>query len=254
MSENPSPETIDPQLNRVLTEYLEAVERGEDATPQRWLDKYPELAGELQVFFSGRQRFDDLVGSASRNAEETIAGSAIPQNTHVRPRVRYFGNFELLEEIARGGMGVVYRARQVNLKRIVALKMILAGQLASPADVKRFYSEAEAAAKLEHPNIVPIFEIGQAEGQHFFSMAFVEGESLAHRVSRGVLAPRDAAEIMHKVARAIAFAHVEGVIHRDLKPANILLDRITNRMSLISGWQNTSHRRAPSQSRFISSL
>jgi len=140
-------------------------------------------------------------------------------------KVRYFGDYELLDEIARGGMGVVYKARQVNLNRIVALKMILSGQLAGEDEVKRFYAEAEAAAKLDHPNIVPIFEIGQHDGQHYFSMSFVEGESLAHKVADGPIAPREAAELVKKIAVAIAYAHAEGVIHRDLKPGNVLMDR-----------------------------
>ena len=140
-------------------------------------------------------------------------------------KVRYFGDYELLEEIARGGMGVVYKARQTGLKRIVALKMILSGQLAGEEEVKRFYAEAEAAAKLDHPNIVSIFEVGQHEGLHFFSMSFVEGESLAHKVAGGPVAPPEAAELVKKIAVAIAYAHAEGVIHRDLKPGNVLIDR-----------------------------
>lgn len=142
----------------------------------------------------------------------------------VGTRVKYFGDYELLKEIARGGMGVVYKARQTKLNRIVALKMILAGQLASPKDVQRFYIEAEAAASLEHPGIVPIYEVGQHEDQHFFSMSFIEGESLDARVKEGPMLPREAAAITQQISEAIAYAHAQGVIHRDLKPANILID------------------------------
>jgi serine/threonine protein kinase len=138
--------------------------------------------------------------------------------------VKYFGQYELLSEIARGGMGIVYRARQRNLNRIVALKMILSGAIAAPEDVKRFYTEAEAAASLEHPNIVPIYEIGEYEGQHFFSMALVDGKSLAEPLKGGPLGAKEAAAIMAKVADAIDYAHSKGVIHRDIKPANILID------------------------------
>ena len=137
--------------------------------------------------------------------------------------VPHFGDYELLEEIARGGMGVVYKARQLSLNRIVALKMILAGQLASVEDVQRFHVEAEAAAALDHPGIVPIYEIGEHAGQHYFTMGYIEGASLASRVTSGPLPPDDAAKLMVAVSEAVACAHKHGVIHRDLKPANILI-------------------------------
>ena len=139
-----------------------------------------------------------------------------------------FGDYELLEEIARGGMGVVFRARQVKLDRQVALKMILTGKLAGDSDVQRFYSEASSAAALEHPGVVPVYEVGEQNGQHFFSMGFVEGESLAAMISRSPLSPTRAANMLKKITEAIVYAHGEGVIHRDLKPANVLLDKRRN--------------------------
>ncbi|MFO0869258.1 MAG: serine/threonine-protein kinase [Pirellulales bacterium] len=135
-----------------------------------------------------------------------------------------FGNYELLEELARGGMGVVYRARQIGLNRIVALKMILAGRLATEAEVKRFQNEAAAAATLDHPGIVPIYEVGIADGRHYFSMAFVDGASLQERLQQGPLPVREAADLVRQIALSVEYAHSRGIMHRDLKPHNVLVD------------------------------
>jgi WD40 repeat protein len=172
----------------------------------------------------------DVATVPPRDQATVDAGSSAPAtlDASAPARVRYFGDYEIERELARGGMGVVFRARQISLNRPVALKMILAGQLANETDVKRFYTEAEAAANLDHPGIVPIFEVGQHEGQHYFSMGFVEGQSLSNRLADGPLPARQAADLIRRVSAAIEFAHQHGVIHRDLKPANILLDRAGN--------------------------
>jgi predicted Ser/Thr protein kinase len=150
--------------------------------------------------------------AAATNAPETGA------------RLKYFGDYELLEEIARGGMGVVWKARQTSLKRDVALKMIRAGALASPDEVQRFLREAEAAANLQHPNIIAIHEVGEHGGQHYFSMDYVAGRDLGALVKDGPLAPQVAARYVKIIAEAIHFAHQRGTLHRDLKPQNVLID------------------------------
>ncbi|HXJ58546.1 MAG TPA: tetratricopeptide repeat protein [Verrucomicrobiae bacterium] len=153
----------------------------------------------------------------TRQVRVTQTHSSVPQQ-------RAFGDYELIEEIARGGMGVVYRARQLSLNRTVAVKLILSGQLAGPADVQRFRREAEAAANLQHPNIVAIHEVGEHQGHQYFSMDYVAGNNLAALVREGPLPAARAAGLVKTIAEAIHYAHTKGVLHRDLKPGNVLLD------------------------------
>jgi WD40 repeat protein len=228
-----------------MTDYWRAAEAGRSPSLQTWIARYPHLAEELTDFFAAQQVVDRLaaplrvlfpcqlrhqepapVGTIVLGREDTttIPADPVPQRV---------GDYELLEEIARGGMGVVYRARQVSLNRIVAVKMILAGPFASADDVQRFRQEAEAAAHLDHPHIVPIYEIGEWQAgdgrprMPYFSMKLIEGSSLASFGSDpqgSASSHRQAARIMATVACAVHYAHQRGILHRDLKPANILLD------------------------------
>src|SRR5437867_9383684 len=155
-------------------------------------------------------------------ADELVAG--IDDPGHPTEVLMEFGDYELLEEIGRGGQGVVYRAHQKSLNRTVALKVIGLGPWTTEAHLKRFRREAEAAARLEHPCIVPIYEVGEREGSCYFSMKFVEGGQLDEVIRREPMSIRQAAELIAKLARTVRYAHEHGILHRDIKPGNILLD------------------------------
>jgi WD40 repeat protein len=195
--------------------------------------------GETPSLDEYRERFPqaqpEWFADSPVSQSETLV--LVGASTEVAPPTRgpYFGDYELLAEISVGGMGVVWRARQVSLNRVVALKMIRSGEFATPEAVERFHTEAEAAASLDHPHIVPIHEVGEHNHQHYFSMKLIEGGSLKDRLAEVALMPDlDKAEIrsrqkaiarlMVTVARAVHHAHQRGILHRDLKPANILLD------------------------------
>jgi TolB-like protein/predicted Ser/Thr protein kinase len=168
----------------------------------------------------------DSSAVAAYSAEAAAkAGSAKSDDPgHPAEVLMDFGDYELLEEIGRGGQGVVYRARQKSLKRIVALKVIGLGQWATQAHLKRFRREAQAAANLDHPCIVPIYDVGEREGSCYFSMKFIDGGQLDEVAKRTPISPRNAAELIAKLARTVHYAHEHGILHRDIKPGNILLD------------------------------
>ena len=195
---------------------------GLSTADERWAYLEAACGGELAL----RHEVQSLLEAFAQSGSFLKQPQAAPRLPTPIIRNHFFGDHELLEEIARGGMGVVYRARQISLNRIVAIKMILAGQFASENEVKRFRTEAQAAASLNHPNLVPIYEVGEHDGHHYYTMPFVEGKSLGELVESGQWRPADgteAARLVAKIARAIQCAHAAGILHRDLKPGNILV-------------------------------
>ncbi|MFV0442786.1 MAG: serine/threonine-protein kinase [Planctomycetaceae bacterium] len=223
----------DTRLAELLDRLVRRAATGQAVDIEAVAGEHPDIAQELRSLWATMQFTSGFLTlsalkSGTRLAKSSPAdandGGAVHQNPVAAGLPRRFGDYELIEELGRGGMGVVYRARQPALNRIVALKLILRGELASAEDRDRFRAEATSAAQLTHPNVVPVYEVGEAEGQPFFSMQFVEGETLAQRVAVGPLEPKEAAELLVPVCRAIAAAHRWGVLHRDLKPSNILID------------------------------
>jgi serine/threonine-protein kinase len=219
-------------LDEVLTSYLKAVEAGAAPDRDELLARYPDLAAELRTFFQDQDQVDRFASPLrpAGKAARIAAGIDSPGATHplgsqppAANEARWFGDYELLDVIAEGGMGVVYRARHRQLQHLVALKVLLAGRFARPSDLQRFRNEAETIAALDHPNIVRVYEIGERDEQLFLALRLLDG-TLSDRLTPGGGDPRAAAALMVPVAQAVHHAHLRGILHRDLKPSNILLD------------------------------
>lgn len=209
-------------LAALLEQLIDRSRHGRAPDLETLVAEHPQLEDELRSLWATAMVAEDF-GSMADQGEPTAEDAAAP-NGNSLPLPGRIGDYEVLAEIGRGGMGVVFEARQISLDRIVALKMILRGQTASETDVARFRAEAEAAARINHPHIVPVYDVGEFEGQPYFSMKYVEGTTLSKRLAEGPIPSREAATLLVPVCRAIAEAHRHGLLHRDLKPSNILID------------------------------
>ena len=210
----------DQELAELLSLAEDALQRGEPRELEELCQQHPEHAEELRLLLA-TARVAEMAGDQYRQESRGDAKGA----THLELSLPlYLGDYELIEEIGRGGMGVVFRARQVSLDREVAVKMISRGPLASDQERARFQAEARAVAQLDHPGIVPVYDVGELDSRPFFSMKLIEGETLSQRISRGPLAAEEAVGLLVQVCRAVDYAHQNGLLHRDLKPSNILID------------------------------
>jgi serine/threonine-protein kinase len=206
----------DERLARLFAELTEAQRHGRSADIDAMALAHPDLADELRGLWGMVLVMDGLV--RPRAQEPSTLPLPSPERSLPLRRRREFGEFELLEELGRGGMGVVYKARQTSLDRLVALKLIQRGER------ERFRREAESAARLDHPNIVPVYGVGECDGEAYLCMKYIEGTTLARLVAENPLPPREAARYVLLIARAVHYAHEKGILHRDLKPSNVLID------------------------------
>ncbi len=254
----------DDELDIALAEFMRRRDAGEALDRNHFLSLYPQLADRLAELLSIADSIESLAGPkfeelfpvphATTDSSSITLIPRTPTTKNNRAAVeptlihrrswedrdagddeidgvpgpsqlpRRFGDYILEKVLGRGGMGVVYLGRQISLERMVAVKMIRSGSLATDEEVQRFYAEAKSAAKLDHPNIVTVHQCGEESGHHFFSMDYIPGTDLSKKMAEGPLHPRDAARYVRDVALAIAFAHSQGVVHRDLKPANVLIN------------------------------
>lgn len=212
-------DSIDPRLAMLISELADRMQNGESIDIMAECERYPEHANELKMLW-GTLVVTDAVGysDVSSFGDRSDSGS---WNMTLPYRL---GDYELIEEIGRGGMGVVFRAKQLSLNREVAVKMILKDRLASPIEKQRFLAEARATAMLDHPGIVPVYDVGDIDGRPYFVMKFVKGRTLHEQVDSSIITIHEAVRTVEQICRAVQYAHEHGIVHRDIKPSNILVD------------------------------
>jgi hypothetical protein len=215
-------DTHDARLATLLNELTDVLHNGAQPDLDAVCRQNPDLADELRQVWTAL-RFTEAFGNRTGAATTALAPATRLSHEPDDDLPRIFGDYDLLEKVGCGGMGVVYRARQRSLGRTVAVKM-MRRELATAADLARFRAEPGSAARLDHPNIVSVYDVGACDGHEYFSMQYVEGETLAQRIARVPLSPREAAALMIPICRAVHHAHQAGILHRDLKPSNVLLD------------------------------
>lgn len=220
---------VNSRLDEIVAEYLRQQDAGMEPLPSVWIERYPEFTSELTDFFDELSRISDLAAPLRTLMDEDTGLAGAPSLDGFRVILQQVGDkrlsdYEILEEIGRGGMGLVLRAHQHSLRRDVALKIVTADPTLSPEAHRRFRVEVESVAMLDHPHIVPIFECGTAGPYRYFSMKLIRGEALSERIDSYRSKPREAARLIQVLADAVHYAHQRGILHRDLKPGNILVD------------------------------
>ena len=217
------------QFALLVSDLTDRIQRGEKVELSVVCAQHPQFARDLQSIW-GMVLVTDAVGSMEAKCIELTqipSGFGSSDNNAWRLSLPcQFGDYQLLEEVGRGGMGVVYRADQISLHRTVAVKMILKDTLASQMERDRFFAEARATAQLQHPGIVPVYDVGEIDGRPYFAMQYIQGRTMQDCINSGSLDERQSVRILEAIARAVHFAHENGVLHRDLKPSNILIDEL----------------------------
>ncbi|MEQ1830326.1 MAG: serine/threonine-protein kinase, partial [Pirellula sp.] len=214
------------QLAAIVSNLTDQMQRGESVDIHRVCERFPDLASDLMQLW-GTVLVTDAVGSAEADAAPNLSAIRPSKEWSLKLPCQ-MGDYELIQEIGRGGMGIVYLANQISLNREVAIKMILKDRLASDQEKLRFVAEARATAKLDHPGIVPVYDVGEIDDRPYFAMKYFRGKTLSELIVAEELGQRQVAAILEQVCRAVHFAHEFGIVHRDIKPSNILIDESGN--------------------------